>query len=190
MKIRNLILLATVCILALPHALLAADKAGYMDLEWIKIPAGAEEIQDIDLSGVLVSMAADAKESGDADLAEALSMIHSVRVKAFSVDEDNADDTAKAVKRILSRLDKDGWDRLVYVKDNEESVTVSTLSTDDGMKGLMVVVFDPTDEAVFVNVAGDLNIGTIFKLAQKFGMEDLDQILEGMPAEAPAPDSQ
>lgn len=184
MKIRNLIPVVLGLALLIPVAAHAGDREpGTIDLEWIKIPAGAQEVQDIDLGGVLVAMAADAQKEGNTELANALGMIHSVRVKAFSVDEDHADETARAVKKVLERLEKDGWTRLIYAKDDQETVTVSTKNTDDGMKGLMVVVFDPTDEAVFVNVAGDLNLGTIFKLAQMFGMEDLDAVLQGAMGE-------
>ncbi len=184
MKIRNLIAVVLGLALLIPAAGNAGDREpGTIDLEWIKIPAGAQEVQDIDLGGVLVAMAADAQKEGNTELAEALSMIHSVRVKAFSVDEDHADETAQAVQKVLKRLEKDGWTRLIYAKDDQETVTVSTKNTDDGMKGLMVVVFDPTDEAVFVNVAGDLNLTTIFKLAQMFGMEDLDAVLQGAMGE-------
>ena len=39
MKIRNLILMAAVCALVLPSLALAEKVPGYMDLEWVKIPA-------------------------------------------------------------------------------------------------------------------------------------------------------
>ncbi len=156
----------------------AADEPGYMDLSWITIPDGAAEVQDIDLGDVLLSIANDAKEQGDSSLAQALSMIHSVRVKAFSLTEKDLPRTEKAVKKIMSKLEKGGWSRLIYAKDDQETVTVNTKSVDGKMVGLMVVVFDPTDEAVFVNVAGDLNLGTLFQLAQKFGVDDLDELLQ------------
>ena len=63
-----------------------AKEPGYVDLEWIRIPDDADEIKDIDLSPMLMSFAQDAKENGDDALVQALAMVRSLRVKAFSAD--------------------------------------------------------------------------------------------------------
>ncbi len=197
MKIRTILPLVFTLLLVLsPNAMAdkVSDNPGYMNLDFITIPDNAKEIQDIDLGEVLLGIAADAEDSGDSALAQALTMIHGVRVKAYSVDESDAASAEKAVQQVLKKLKKEHWNRLVYVKDEAETVTVSTKSVDGKMVGLMVVVFDPTDEVLFVNVVGELNFGTLFQLAQKFGVEDLDAILADIPqpdgeAEpAPAPD--
>lgn len=180
MKLRHLILMGLTLALLVPAAAEAAkhNEPGYLDLEWITIPTGAAEVQDIDLSDILVNIAADAERSGDTALAQALSLVHSVRVKAFSLEDGDVKAAEKAVQKILTKLEKDGWNRLIYVKDDSETVTVSTKSVDGKMVGLTVVVFDPSDEVAFVNVAGDLNLGTIFQLAKNFHMEDLDAVLD------------
>lgn len=163
---------------------------GYLDLEWIKIPANAREIHDIDLSSVLLGLAADAQKSGDGDLAAALAMIHSVRVKAFSVTDQDAGEIEKAVAKVAGRLEKEDWARLIYVKSDEETVTVSTKRHQGELVGLMVVVYEPGDEVVFANVVGDLDLAALFELAQTFGGEDLDHLLDGRlpppPADTPA----
>mgnify|MGYP001438349794 FL=1 len=52
--------LGLVFLLAAGSAL--AAEPGYVDLEWIVIPEDADEIQDIDLGPILMSMASDAEE--------------------------------------------------------------------------------------------------------------------------------
>ena len=74
------------------------DEPGYIDLSWIEIPDHADEIQDIDLGHVLESVAKDAERNGDSELAKALGMVRSVRMKSFSVD----DESAEMVKKALS----------------------------------------------------------------------------------------
>ena len=188
MKPRILILALLGAALLLPAAVMADQEPGCIDLDWITIPDHAEEVQDIDLSGVLQSLALEAEQDGDDSLAQALAMIHSVRVKAFSLSEQDLPRAEKAVNKVMKKLEDDHWNRLMYIKDDEESVTVSTKSVDGKMVGLMVVVLDPTEEVLFVNVAGDLNLGTIFQLARKFGVDDLDALLADSTATtAPAP---
>ncbi|MGD9549101.1 MAG: DUF4252 domain-containing protein [Candidatus Krumholzibacteriia bacterium] len=156
---------------------------GYLDLEWIKIPADAEEVKDIDLSSMLLSIAAEADEAGDPELAEALTMIKAVRVKAFSLEGED-DETAGTVQKITDKLEKGGWNRLIYSKDGREITSVSTKRVDGKMVGLVLVYFSPGEEAAFVNVVGDLDLGTMFRLAQHFDSEEFEAMIEGLDGKA------
>ncbi len=172
------LLTVLLALLALPA--LAGDlekDPGYIDLEWIDIPEDAEEIQDIDLGPALLSAAADAEKSGDEELAKAFRMIRSIRVKAFSLDEPS-DKINKAVDRIADMLEDKGWKRLIYVKEDDEIVTVSTRTVDDQIMGLTVVAYEPGDEAAFVNVVGHLDLAYLLGLAGKLHGESLDHFIE------------
>ncbi len=176
-------LLALLMLLALPALAGDLDKEpGYIDLEWIQIPEDADEIQDIDLGPALISAAADAEKRGDSEMYKAFSMIKSLRVKSFSMD-DESEDVDKAVDRINDMLKKKDWKRLIYVKDDEEIVTVSTKSVDDEMVGLMVVAYEPGEEASFVNVVGDLDLAYLLGMAGKLHGEHLESFLEELDAD-------
>ncbi len=153
------------------------DEPGYIDLEWISIPDGADEIQDIDLGLVLLSIAADAEDNNDEALLEALSMVKSIRVKSWSTDDDDKTAT-RAIEKVTKQLKKDEWKRMIYVKNDEETVTVSTRHEDGDMVGLMLVTYEPGGTVAFVNVMGDLDLSTLFKLVQKFDHNSLDDMLE------------
>jgi hypothetical protein len=175
----------TVVVLALLAALTAgvasaADlekEPGYVDLDWIEIPDDATEIQDIDLSPMLLSMAKDAEDGENDALMQALTMVRSIRVRAWESDEYDAS-TNEAVERITTKLKKDGWKRLIYVKDDDETVVVNAKYVDDDMVGLMLVVHEPGDSVAFVNVVGDLDLATLFKLATMIESEELDDMIE------------
>ncbi len=154
-----------------------AGTPGYVDLEWIKIPANAAEIQDIDLGAVLLGIAANAEDNQDEALLQALSMIKSIRVKSWSVDGEDAT-AGEAMDKIAEILEKDDWKRLIYVKDDEETVTVSTRYEGKDMVGLMLVTYEPGDTVTFVNVVGDLDLGTIFKLVQEFDHASIEEMME------------
>ena len=87
---------------------------------------------------------------------------------------------ADGVKELLKQ---DDWKRLIYVKSDEETVTVSTRHVDGGMVGLMLVVFEAEENVSFVNVVGDLNLATLMKLVKEFddaSIEDMLEELEGV----------
>ncbi len=159
------------------------NEPGYVDLEWIQIPASADEVQDIDLSEIIKSVAADAKDSGDEQLDQVLEMVRSIRVKGFTLGKDGADDVAKAVDRITKDLKKNDWKRLIYLKDGDEIMSVSTKYKGEDLVGLMVLAYEPGHEALFVNVVGDLDLPTLMKLVGGMdgdGLEDLLENLDGV----------
>ena len=161
----------------------AADlekEPGYVDLEWIEIPADAAEIKDIDLSPMLLTFARDAREQGDDALVEALGMVRSLRVKAFSVGAAQDAQVAATVEKVTARLQKDDWKRLVYVKSKDETVSVSTRYAGDQLVGLMLVAYEPGDSAAFVNVVGDLDLGKMLKLAGEIDGDHLEDMLQGL----------
>jgi hypothetical protein len=171
-----LIMTATLALLALPAAADITQEPGYFDLEWIAIPEDAEEIQDIDLSAMLTEVAARAKEDGDDELAKALAMVRSVRVKAFSLEYRDKEVEA-TVERVNTQLKDGGWNRLIYVKDGDESVTVSSMHQDGLMVGLVAVVYEPGDSAAFINVVGDLDLATLLGLAGEFDLDELGEYM-------------
>ncbi len=155
-----------------------SNQPGYVDLSFIDIPDDAESFQDIDLSLVLKDVAREAKKNDDLAIAELLSMVHSLRLRSFSVDSNSEKMAKKAVKKISERLEKDGWDTLMRFKDSDELTTISTMYHNDNMVGLTVVVFSPEDEAMFINIVGDLDLGRLMRLASQLDSHDLEGYLE------------
>ncbi len=153
------------------------DTPGYVDLEWIRIPASAAEIQDIDLGAVLLGIAADAEDNRDEALLQALGMIKSIRVKSWTMDGDDPV-ASEAMDKVARTLEKDDWKRLIYIKDDEETVTVSTRYEGKDMVGLMLVTYEPDDTVAFVNVVGDLDLGTLFTLVRQFDDDSIADMLE------------
>ncbi len=154
------------------------DLPGYVDLEWIDIPDDAEEVHDIDLGLVLLGIAAEAEESGNPELADALDLIKSIRVKAFSADAGAPEDHADTIKKIERQLEKDNWSRMIYIRKAEEFVSVNILREDGDLVGLMVIALEDYGSVVFANVVGDLDLSTLFRMAQELEEEDIESIFD------------
>ncbi len=155
----------------------SSDQPGYVDLEFIQIPDDADEIQDIDLGPVLKDVVREAKNNDDLEIAELLTMVHRLRMRAFSLDENSEGMAKAAVDKIADILKKDDWDNLMKFKDSDELTTISTKYHNDNMVGLMVVVYSPEDEVMFINVVGDLELGKLMKLAGDLDTDELEEYL-------------
>jgi hypothetical protein len=142
---------------------------GYVNLEDIKIPAGASKMAEISLGPGLIKIAQKSSDNGDKKLTQTLSNLYCIQVKTFELEDEDAEGVIRAMKQIAAKLNKDEWERLVTVKDDDEFVIVSVKQKGDRVQGLLVMVAEPGDEAVFANIVGD------FKLED---LGDLDDILE------------
>ncbi len=153
-------------------------EVGYIDLEWIDIPEDASEIQDIDLGPILGDIAKDAKSNGDDALVQALAMVRSIRVKSFSVEDGGDEGASAAVEKIATKMKENDWKRLIYIKDGDETVSVNTKYDGEDLVGLMIVTYEPGDSVAFVNVVGDLDLGTLLSLAKKIDHGSIEDMLE------------
>ncbi len=176
------LLTLAICLLCTGWALAGnvEKEVGYIDLEWIDIPEDASEIQDIDLGPILVDIAKDAKSKGDDALFQALAMVRSIRVKSFSVEEGGDEAASVAVAKIATKMKENNWKRLIYIKDGDETVSVNTKYDGEDLVGLMIVTYEPGDSVAFVNVVGDLDLGTLLSLAKKIDHGSIEDMLEGL----------
>jgi hypothetical protein len=156
---------------------------GYVDLDRIQIPVDASEITEVNLGPELLRMAAK-MENGDSDLSDTLDGLFGIRVKSFGLTPELAGQIRPIVEDIQAQLDNDGWKRLVYVKDGNELVIVSMKydpADENKVAGLMVIAFDPADEATFVNMVGSIDLANLGDLLDDvdIDLEDLEG-LEGL----------
>lgn len=157
---------------------------GYVDLEKIQIPSDAEEVTDIDLGPEILKMALGVSDEENPEIVEALSKIQSIRVKAFELDEEHAEEVRSQFDEIAKRLKADDWNRLIHIKSGDEIVNVNVKHDGENIVGLMVMVYESDSEAVFVNIVGEIDLSLLAKLANEFEGVDLDIDLESLLEEA------
>lgn len=155
---------------------------GYVDLGQIRVPDGAETLQEIDLGPDLLAAAfkSDEMEPGDARaMAEALEMVKSVRLISFETAGESAVAARSQVDALQKKLEKADWKRIVMMKDKEEYVVVSVLNGPNYIQGLMVMAVEP-DEATFVNIVGELNLSTMAQLAGELHSQEMEAVLKNL----------
>lgn len=153
---------------------------GYVDLDRIQIPVGAEDVTEVNLGPELLKLAA-GMENGNAELSDTLEGLFGIRVKSFGLTPETADQIRPIVEDMQHQLENEGWKRLVYVKEGSELVLVSMKYDPvepEKMAGMMVIAFDPADEVVFVNMVGSINLSDIGDLVDGIDVdiEDLAEV--------------
>ena len=99
--------------------------------------------------------------------------LHGVRVSVF--EKPSVTEEAVAyVKTISSNLNQQGWESVVTVNSDDEQVRVFMKFNGENVEGITVMALEE-DEAVFVNVIGDLKPDELGKVMESFDVDvDLD----------------
>lgn len=137
-----------------------------------RIPGVADEPNvEVDLNAALLAFVTEAAKTSDANVADAISGLDNVRVRVYEDLKDPAavgafvDDSSK-------RLERAGWQRTVYVADEDDKVRVYVKMKDRHVSGMTVMVTDE-DEAVFMNISGEIDPAQLGRLARVMGVGDV-----------------
>jgi len=95
-------------------------------------------------------------------------------VQIYGITE-NTEAAMNQFGKTKKQLKSSGWEPIVQVNEDDEQVLVYTKMTGGNMEGMTVMVVDG-EEAVFVNVIGQLNPVELAKVMDSFDVDiDLDK---------------
>jgi hypothetical protein len=152
---------------------------GYVNFDDIDIPGDAEETVEVYIKGPLLKLVASVTEHEDPALSKMLARLLMVRVNTFSIDSKLAKELKPKVKNIEKQLQKQNWEKIVRVKERDDLVNIYLkFDKKDRIAGLVVMAIEDDDEAVFVNIVGELDWEQISKLGKKFDIDELKDVSE------------
>ena len=146
--------------------------AGYVDFGDLSATYGEPKIT-INLGGTMLNFVGMMSSSESPETSEMISKLKGIRVQIYSLDE-NVDAARDQFGKTKSGLKSSGWEPLVQVNDDDEQVLVYMKMEEGNMEGMTVMVVDD-EEAVFVNVIGQLNPAELGRVMDSFDVDvDLD----------------
>ena len=148
----------------------AALAQGYFDFGQIPGVADNPKVQ-IDLNPVMLAFVGEAARVADPASGDLISGIENVRVRVYET-TNNVDDLLEFIDDTSGQLESDGWQRTVFVDDEESKVRVYMKFDDNNATGLTLMVAGEDDEAVFINVAGLINPTELGQLMNTLGAGD------------------
>lgn len=162
----------------------AQAQGGYFD--FTQVPGLGEHPQvQIDLGPEMLAFLRLA--TPDPAVSDAFTGLQNVRVLVYGKLEDPAAVFA-FVEDSSGKLEGDGWQRIVYVEDEGSKVRIYAKLEGERMVGMTVMIVgddesdDPSDEpgdAVFINIAGDIDPAKLGQIANGVGV---DGVLDGLEA--------
>ena len=149
---------------------------GYVDFDAMKLFEGQEAKVEVYLKDPMLELVSKFVKSEDPELYEVLAKLKLVRVQIFEVDDVQAQKVSEVTSATAKQLDSKGWERIVRVREDDEHVDVYLKPSKDyeWLDGLVVMVVDGGDEAIFVNIVGQIDPDDIAKLGEHFDIHELD----------------
>ena len=145
---------------------------GYVNLERM---GGLSDLFDedptieVNVEGALMKLVAEASRFEDPELADLLLKLKGVYVRAYELDRQHFDAIRDRAGDIGDELIDDGWSRVVRVRDRDEHVQMLVNYTGDVVSGMVVMTIEEdSDEAVFVNIVGEIDPAQIGRIGRKF----------------------
>lgn len=155
----------------------SAAHSGEYDFGAFSAPSGGGQFVEVDVPRNLIALASHFVGSDEPEIAALLGGLQRVRVHVIGVNDGNRADLSARVERSRDELTKAGWQRVVTVRERKESVNVFVkTSADEVIDGVVVTVLNDDDEAVFVNIVGNIKPEQILTLGQRFGIDPLKEI--------------
>ncbi len=159
-------------------ALHASDEPGYVDIGQLA-PAAGGQFVEVNLSPALLKFAARIAKHHEPDAAEIVGDIKRVRINVVGLDDSNRAATIERIEAVRTKLEGQGWTRMVTVreaKDGDNVAIFAKMRGEDAIDGIVVTVISGKGEAVFVNVVGTIDPDKIAALAEKYDIEPLRHV--------------
>jgi hypothetical protein len=179
---KKTILITALIILFIPVAYAQQDEdyanhPGYIDFGSFEKFQDAEETVEVFIKGPLLKFVAKAAEDEDPDLAALLNNLKLVKVNVFSIDKFSIDEARSIMKSVSKKIDRNIWEMMVRTKEPGEYVEIYIqFGPNDSLTGLVVMAIEEDDEAVFVNIVGDIDPAQLGKLSDKFNIPKMNSL--------------
>jgi hypothetical protein len=175
-------ILRSTCALAIASLLFAASlraadaPAGLVNFGKFAKPTNGELVE-INLTSDMIAMAMQLAGKGQPDFTEALSGLHSISVNVVGLDDQNRDEVTARMKAVRAQLDAGGWQPVVKVQEKKEDVGIYLKTRGkEAIEGVVITVIEGRKQAVFINVAGNIQMDKLSALGDKLNIKELKKV--------------
>ena len=152
------------------------NEPGYVDFGDLSSFEGSTGVTEVILEEDLLSMLAQMSSEEDPNIMAILNGLKLVKANVFEVSQANLDELQSRIDQIDSKLTGSNWKRIVRTRSAEETANVYIKQNSKQIVGLAVTTLEADGEAAFVNIVGTIELATIGKLGNKFGIPHLNDV--------------
>lgn len=153
------------------------SQPGYVDFSMLDKLAQEPKVE-VNLRDPMLGLVGKFIGEDDPELKRLISGLKLVRVRVYTVTPDTIERLLAAGSETSQRLDRDGWERIVRVRDEGEHVDVyfKPSSNTEWIEGVLVIAVGEDDEAAFVNIVGTIRPEDVARIGDHLDIDGMDKI--------------
>ncbi len=133
----------------------------------------------ISVKDPMIKLVAEATRESDPVLADILDKLKVVEVLVYKVGESQRAAVRGEISEQAGKLEESGWTEAITIRMRGARGHVFLRIVDERPAGLAAMYLDGEDEAVFVNIVGQIDPAQVGRLASKFNLGLLSQAVSG-----------
>ena len=133
----------------------------------------------ISVKDPMIKLVAEASRESDPVLADILDKLKVVEVLVYNVGEGQRKAVRGEISEQAGELEELGWTEAVAIRLRSARGHVFLRIIDDLPAGVAAMYLNDKDEAVFVNIVGQIDPAQVGRLASKFNLDLLSQAVSG-----------
>jgi hypothetical protein len=153
-----------------------ARHPGYVDLRAVESWFDTRATIQVDISGSLLSLVAQSTKESDAEFSQMIDELKAIQVRGYPMAGIDAQEITRRTDRLAQQLEREGWHRVLYVRDGSEVARIYVRPDETQIAGLTVLAVDPSDETVVVNVVGPMHPEELQRLGTRLDIESLRSV--------------
>lgn len=171
MKFLTTMVFAFFCVTASAQIDEIKDLPGYIDFGELSSVYGSPKVR-INIGKRLLKFVTAMAKNNDEEGARLLAKLEAVRVEVYEMNDD-ADAAIDVIKEVSEQLSEMEWEPVVIVEDGKDQarIFVKLEKDDTTLSGLVVMAVDKKDEAVFINIIGDIDPAQVGKVTKALDID-------------------
>jgi hypothetical protein len=166
----------------------ATQHPGYLDFGELGFDANAENLRvEVSLQDAVLAFVTETLRPTDAELAEALSKIRSIRFQLYRLTPQQAAAAGERSRSLADRLERRGWQRVVRIQEDGTQSYLHLKMEGNRILGLTVMFLNHGEEGDgfgFINIAGEIDPAQLGRIGQRFDIEVLEEAQRKLNPEA------
>ena len=169
MKLLAGLLLSITCFSTLAQPSETREMAGYVEFSDLSSVYGEPKVQ-INIGEKLLQFVAKMDQGKDREAAEMFSKLKAVRVEVYKVNN-NTGPAIVMVDKLTRELQSRDWEPVVLVTEDNDRVRIFVKLNNDVIDGLVLMSVGDDDEAVFINIIGQIDPSQIGKVTRALNID-------------------
>ncbi len=121
---------------------------------------------EVNVEGALLKLVVEASRADDPELADLLERLEGLFVRGYPASGASGGRIRDRMGLMGTMLAEDGWQTIVSISERDQFVRMFARSGAEGIVGLVVMSLD--EEAVFLNIVGDVDPEQIGRIGSRF----------------------